>query len=443
MEKITEKNVAGLWRSGLISGLEDDLGNDIQVIHPGRGSTRAGCDFQDAVIEMNGERIVGDVEIHVTSDLWLKHGHGVNPLYNGIILHAAMWQRGGLPVKLQNGRTIPTVILYKYIPGDAADICLASDMPAPSCLHSRRRVVRNKLHRILAWAGMQRFIQKAQRFSASLRTDDASQVLYKGICRALGYSRNTAPFERLAGVLPLSMLERYAAGDPLKRQACLFGAAGLLPSQRPGAGIFPDDEACILEERWRAIGRPFSPMAGAEWSLACVRPGNSPLKRLAGLSHLLSRFEDTGLLAGLALLIGAAPLKQASGILENCLAVKGDGYWACHHDFGRSHERSTALIGKGRAREIVVNAVLPFFLARALDKGDEKLERKISAIYRNYKALPGNELTRYMQHELSIESQRGLTACLQQGLLHIYHSWCRVKDCQGCPVSTGRMPDRV
>ena len=69
MERITEKIVAGLWRSGLISGLEDDLGNDIQVIHPGRGSTGAGCDFQDAVIEMNGERIVGDVEIHVTSDL--------------------------------------------------------------------------------------------------------------------------------------------------------------------------------------------------------------------------------------------------------------------------------------------------------------------------------------------------------------------------------------
>ena len=361
MERISEKNVAGLWGSGLISSLEDDLGNYIQVIHPGRGSTRAGCDFQDAVIEMNGERIVGDVEIHVTSDLWLKHGHGANPLYNGIILHAAMWQRGGLPVKLQNGRTIPTVILHKYIPGDAADICLASNMSAPSCLHSRRRVVRNKLHLILAWAGMQRFFQKAQRFSASLRTDDASQVLYKGICRALGYSRNTAPFERLAGVLPLSMLERYAAGDPLNRQACIFGAAGLLPSQRPGTGIIPDDEACIMEERWRAVGWPSSPMAGAEWRLAFVRPGNSPFKRLAGLSHLLYRFQDTGLLAGLALLVGAAPLKQASGILGNCLAVKGDGYWAHHHDFGRAHERCTALIGKGRAREIAVNAVLPFF----------------------------------------------------------------------------------
>jgi len=443
MERITEKCVAGLWRSGLISNLEDDLGNDIQVIHPGRGSTGVGCDFQDAVIEMNGERMVGDVEIHVTSDLWLKHGHGVNPLYNGIILHAAMWQRGGLPVKLQNGRTIPTVILHKYIPGDAADICLATNMPAPSCLYSRRRAVRNKLHRILAWAGRQRFILKAQRFSRSLSTGDASQVLYKGICRTLGYSRNTAPFEMLAGALPLSLLERYAAGEPPKRQACIFGPAGLLPSQRPGMSISPNDEAYVLEERLHAIGWPSSPMAGTEWRLACVRPGNSPLKRLAGLSHLLHRLEDTGLLPGLALLIGEAPLKQASSILENCLSVKGDGYWACHHDFGRSHERHTALIGKGRAGEIVINAVLPFFLASARDKDDENLERKISAIYTRYKALPGNELTRYMQHELSIESQRGLTACQQQGLLHIYHSWCRIKDCQGCPVSTGRMPARV
>jgi hypothetical protein len=279
------------------------------------------------------------------------------------------------------------------------------------------------------------------RFSASLRNDNASQVLYKAICRALGYSRNTAPFERLAALLPLSLLEKYIAGDVLKRRACLFGVAGLLPSQRPGAGILSDDEACMMEERWQAIGLPSSPIAYSAWKIACVRPGNSPLKRLAGLSHLLAKFEDTGLLAGLSLLTGAAPLKQASGILENSMMVKGEGYWTCHYDFGRSHECGTALIGKGRARDIIINAVLPFSLARAHEKDDEKLKRKISAIYRSCKALPGNELTRYMQHELSIESRERMTACLQQGLLHIYHSWCRVKDCRSCPVAIGRMPD--
>jgi hypothetical protein len=86
---------------------------------------------------------------------------------------------------------------------------------------------------------------------------------------------------------------------------------------------------------------------------------------------------------------------------------------------------------------------LPFFHALAHGEGDESLERKISAVYRGHKELPGNELTRYMRHELSIEGSGGLTACLQQGLLHIYHSWCRVKECQSCPVFTGRMPDRV
>ncbi|MGA9049137.1 MAG: DUF2851 family protein [Dehalococcoidia bacterium] len=443
MERITEKNVAGLWRSGLISGLEDDLGNDIQVIHPGRGSTGAGCDFQDAVIEMNGERIVGDVEIHVTSDLWLKHRHNVNPLYNGIILHAAMWQRGGLPVKLHNGRTIPTVILHKFIPGQAADIRLTSNMPAPGCPHSRRPAIRTKLHRILARAGRQRFIQKSETFSTSLCTSDASQVLYKAICRALGYFRNAAPFEELAGILPFSLLEKYAVCDPLTRQACLFGAAGLLPSQGPDMGICTDEEESAMEGRWLDVRLPVSPMAGGKWTHSCIRPGNSPLKRLAGLSYLLNRFEDTGVLAGLSLLIATAPLKQASLILGNCLTVKGDGYWAWHHDFGRSHEHATALIGRGRAGEIAVNAVLPFFHALAHGEGDESLERKISAVYRGHKELPGNELTRYMRHELSIEGSGGLTACLQQGLLHIYHSWCRVKECQSCPVFTGRMPDRV
>ncbi len=437
MEKITERNVAGLWRSGLICGLEDDLGNEIQVIHPGRDNTRAGCDFQDAVIEMNGERIVGDVEIHVTSDLWLKHGHGSNPLYNGIILHAAMWQRGGLPVKLQNGRSIPTVILHKYLPCAKEEIHGSASMLSPACPHRIGWNGRLKLDRLLCDAGMQRFQRKSERFSVALQNDNASQILYKAICRALGYSRNTAAFEKLADRLPLSLLEQCSGGDPLKRKDLIFDVAGLLSSQIGESAAIPaDGEAGCIGKRWRTNGFPEDPMKAGDWRPGYVRPGNSPMRRLAGLSRLLGRFGGTGLLAGLALLIESAPRRHAAGILEKCLNVEGDVYPDC-----RSRHKA-ALIGKGRAGEMAVNAVLPFFAALARCKGDEKLERKVEYLYRNYRSLPGNELTRYMQGQLTIRGLK-LNACRQQGLLHIYHSWCRIRDCRSCPVFTGLMPGPV
>ncbi|MDD5648396.1 MAG: DUF2851 family protein, partial [Dehalococcoidia bacterium] len=112
---ITERSVSSLWLSGRLSCFNDDSGHRIEVVCPGRVSTRGGCDFQDVVIKIDGEKTVGNVEVHVTSDLWRQHGHHRDASYNGVILHVSMWQRGILPVRLQDGRILSTVILAQYL----------------------------------------------------------------------------------------------------------------------------------------------------------------------------------------------------------------------------------------------------------------------------------------------------------------------------------------
>ncbi len=189
--------------SGRLANFTDDLGNCIEVVCPGRISTGPGCDFQDAVIRVNRQKFVGDIEVHVTSDLWLKHGHHKDPACNGVILHVAMWQKGGLPVKLQDGRVLPTVILSHYIinvyGGELRRWEAGGIQP---CVHSNGHS--KAVDTILLIEGLRRLEEKAARFSDLLKTAEAGQVLYKGICRALGYARNKAPFEALADRLPLS-----------------------------------------------------------------------------------------------------------------------------------------------------------------------------------------------------------------------------------------------
>jgi len=505
MNNISEKDVVGLWLSGRPAHFTDDLGNYIEVVCPGRVSAGQGCDFQDAVIRVNRQKVVGGIEVHVTSDLWIKHGHHKDPSYNGVILHVAMWQKGGLPVRLQDGRVLPTVILGSHIinvHGVALRRRAAAAMRP--CAHANGFC--KAAGTLLLIEGLRRFEEKAAGFSRQLETAGAGQVLYKGICRALGYARNKSPFEALADRLPLRVLSALAAGSLPGKQALLLGAAGLLPSQRRVVGEqVCDAQMAELESLWKRLCGNIPAGKDPDWNLAFVRPVNHPARRIAALSCLLQRYGQSGLLKGLESLAGSGQAGAAKS-LANGLQVNGcyceDRPQKCHcstkNVFARSPQSTkqsiccgqiatpsglamtmekglamtmekglamtmekglamtmekglamkkgkspTALLGRGRAGEIAVNVVLPFFTAYARQNKNIGLENRVLDTYLRYPALPANELTRYMSGILWGGGEGKLSACLQQGLIHLYHRYCRVKDCDCCPVFINRRPARA
>ncbi len=434
--------MAGLWMSGKLANFSDDLGNSIEVICPGRISTRPGCDFQDAVIRVNRQKVVGDIEVHVTSDLWLKHGHHKDPACNGVILHVALWQKGGLPVKLQDGRILPTVILGQHI----------INVYGAALRRREARVIRPCLHgaghgrwtdTVLLVEGLRRLEERAAEYAEALKADEAAQVLYKGICRALGYARNKAPFEALADRLPLMLIFHLAGKSLLRKQAVLLGAAGLLPSQseeiKDWESMYNTEE---LENEWSSLSGSILPGRASDWSLTMVRPVNHPVRRIAALSYLLQRYRESGLLPGLRRLAGNAGAGAAKSLADG-LQVDEDFYWAGNRDSGRSQGRRTALIGRGRAGEIAINVVLPFFTALARRNKDTRLENRVLNTYLHHSALPANELTRYMSGVLSGRRDGKLNACRQQGMIRLYQRYCRVKDCECCPVCISRRQARA
>jgi hypothetical protein len=428
--------------SGRLANFTDDLGNCIEVVCPGRISTGPGCDFQDAVIRVNRQKIVGDIEVHVTSDLWLKHGHHRDPACNGVVLHVAMWQKGGLPVKLQDGRILPTVILSRYIinVGGAALRRWEAGGVRP-CVHSAGRG--KSVDTVLLIEGLRRFEERTAGFSDLLKTVEAGQVLYKGICRALGYARNKAPFETLADRLPVSLIFQLAGSSLPGKQAVLLGAAGLLPSQREAINDqWCADQAEELEIEWSRLRGSILPGKASDWSLNFVRPVNYPVRRIAALSYLLQRYGKGGLLQGLMRLAGDGQVKAAKNLTDG-LQVSEDCYWSRYWDFGHSNQAPSALIGRGRAGEIAINVILPFFTALARHNKNTPLENRVLNIYLNYPALPSNELTRYMSGVLLSRRDGMSEACLQQGLIRLYHRYCRVKDCECCPVFISRKKARA
>ncbi|MFA5079203.1 MAG: DUF2851 family protein [Dehalococcoidia bacterium] len=400
MGAITERSVSALWLSGRLSCFSDDSGHRIEVVCPGRVSTRGGCDFQDVVIKIDGEKTVGDVEVHVTSDLWQRHGHHRDADYNGVILHVSMWQRGPLPVRLQDGRILSTIILAQYFKTGANLLQRAAAAQTRRCPHLPGSARKGDM--VIVEAGLARFEQKTHRFAQALQDGDPEQVLYKGICRALGYAWNTKPFETLAMRVPVQMVWSHASGNLRAKYRLLLGASGLAEE---GVSRLPDG---------------MKPMKASDWSTLPSRPLNHPALRIAGLCHLLQRYEEKGMLAAVLEKIMNAPAREAATALEEAFTVVGAG--------------SRVLIGAGRAREIAVNAVLPLIHAYG-ERINNLMEEKAREVFSSYPSLLPNELTRYMSGLLG---NQACGACRQQGLLHIYHNCCRTRECGSCPVFTSR-----
>jgi hypothetical protein len=433
----SEKQAALIWQQAIGIELNSTEDEKVNVIYPGRINGDNGPDFRDAVILNRLRLMKGDVEVHVRSSDWYGHGHHTNAAYNNVILHVAMWHNCTSAALLQSGQPIPLLCLAKALRHQA--YLLPYTLP---CSRILDRVDRPTLRRILNSAGEERFKQKAMHFQAEIaRTafktlsagEAAGQVLYRGMMRALGYVKNTKPFEDLADRMPLTCVESRQ-GLAVK-QALLLGTAGLLPSQRGQEKLVRKEEVQELEQIWQSVGKKGEGMKRSDWNFSHIYPNNSPVRRIIGQSYLIERYSDRGLLAGVLQLVKNTPLFGGHGVLRNGLTVDIDGYWRDHFDFDvRNRTTISAVLGNSKAAEIAVNVILPFAFSWGQLADEAKLTESAIDLCRSHPRLAENCITRHMAKQLCLEELSDFTACHQQGLIHIFRNHCREGRCGQCPL---------
>ncbi len=426
--KFSEKQAALIWQQVVgreLTSSEDEL---VSVIYPGRANDDNGPDFRDAVIVNKSHLTKGDVEVHVKSSDWYSHKHHVDAEYNNVILHVVMWHDCHSATLLKSGKPVPVLCLAKALRHQA--YLLPYQLP---CFQILDHVNRQTLRKLLNAAGEERFKQKAMHFQAEIKQEEAGQVLFRGMMRALGYAKNTKPFEDLADRTPLNSIESRE-GLALK-QALLLGTAGLLPSQRWQGKFTRGKEVQELEQIWQSVGKKVKTMKEGDWNFSHIYPNNSPVRRIIAQSHLLERYCEGKLLAGILQLVKEAPLPGGHRMLENGLTVAGDGYWRDHFDFDvRSKTKISALLGNSKAGEIAVNVILPFAFSWGELANEEKLTEHAIELYRNYPKLAENCITQHMKKQFGLKEPFDLTACYQQGLIHIFRNYCREGSCSECPL---------
>jgi hypothetical protein len=373
LKQIPESLLAKLWQARAARHRHFTTldGRRVHVLYPGRLSSAAGPDFRDALIRISGGGLVkGDVEIHRRQRDWRDHGHHRDPNYDGVVLHAALKIDEAAGTLLASGESSPVVSLEPLLSKGNCGGPGTEPWVLPSRHGYRRPKDADGLGRLLDRAGDQRFVQKARR----LGNGEPSQVLYEALMEALGYSRNKEPFREMARRLPYARLQALAGRyDATKRLNMISKAL-------------------------------FRASEGLRWHTFRVRPSNHPRRRLLGAARMLARHMQRGLREGLARAVH-------------------DGSWRAVLDGLEVRDaEGKSLIGRGRASDMALNAVLPFFHARGRLDRDPSLRDISLRIYRAAPRLQENELTHEMRRLLVPSGWEGQvnSARRQQGLIHLY-----------------------
>ena len=460
---IAEHFISQLWQKKYFSTIPllTTKGQQLEIISFGNRNEDAGPDFKTISIKIGNDILHGDLEIHRAVEDWYLHLHHTDPAYNNVVLHLIIGiQENSEPSIKLNRRPIPAES-YVNIPEKEFkilekkyDLKLLGYCADVECLLSENKNEKNLT--IINHFGKERLLAKAERFKEQHQTGSWNQVLYLGIMEALGYSKNQIPFRKLARLLPFEALtleynHLKQSESLLQMQGLLLGVAGLLPSQDPSFDwrkIKDRDTLAFvpaLESAWKnffdRLG--IKPMGKDEWLFFRLRPTNFPTRRLAGASLILQQFMIQGILEKILKIVRGLKTNHLQMIkeLEKCFVKKTEGYWATHYRLEEKplefkNEQEVTLVGADRAREIVVNVILPVLLAYANEIDDLKLKIKIIQIYQEYPKGSPNSIVKNMINLLfengsNVKKQIN-TSAKQQGLIHLYKLYCRRKECDRC-----------
>lgn len=441
---ISEADLARLWQGQQLPPevLTTTAGLRLRVVHPGLPGRGPGPDFRNATIaSADDDRLwQGDVELHVlASDYW-RHGHHRDAAYNMVVLHL-VFRDDAAQVPASRDRPLFVVALEPWVHERARTIeAWLRQLP------DRRQPYQDAITRLgvaevtarLAAMGWRRFRQKVEALENLIAAVGPDEALYQCLLEALGYSANRIPFLNLARGLPWQQVRDYLLAEPpasrdTLAEALMLGCGGLLPDCTEQQPAHP--HIAQMNSMWQRCG-PLQVVASSAWRTTGQRPENHPARRAVGGARLLSRYVEQGLVEGLLSLVATG---SARGLLEALtIGVAPDSYWASDGNLASTARvRTPVLIGRGRAVEIAANVVLPFAVAWGEARGSADLLRTAQAMYAALPRATDYGITDHINRALQQPSsgrRLPLRMIHQQGMLYLYHSFCRQNGCSRCPL---------
>lgn len=389
-------------------------GKKLKVLYPGLYNHHEGPDFADARIEIDGVAWAGNVEIHVHSSDWIKHGHQHQSQYQNIILHVVWEHDQDIP-----NFNIPTLQLKSLVSEKLLEqyhSWLYNDGAVP-CQHQWHLIPD------IIWKDwkdsllLQRWEQKSQDWNSLYEqvNRDWRRLLFVKLAENFGFKVNAFPMRLLALSIPLNIVEKLSE-DQILLDALFFGQAGLLFEQ------YQDEYPRLLAQHYQYLRKRFdlSPLQ-LPWKFLRMRPSNFPTIRLAQFSALMANVSSL-----FANLLDNKAIEHIKELLHN---IELHEYWKAHYHFKKSHTSTTSSkkLGEPMIQNILINTFIPFKFFFGKIIGDQKMrEQSIDQMH----LLPPemNAITK-----LAPKNQLQSSAD-SQAFIQLYNHYCSLKKCLDCRI---------
>jgi len=392
-------------------------GQYIRIKSNGIHNHNAGPDFSNGIIHLGNIEWIGQIEIHINSSDWYKHGHQNDINYENVILHV-VW-KDDKPVINAKGIRIPTMELChrvkKQLLNKYESLIIRSSWIA--CSGSIAKINIEKVRIWLNAIAVERLEKKSNKIFSELQTNTFhwEKVFISYLFKAFGLKVNQEAFEYLAKSFSYELLYKYSH-NLIQIEALLFGQAGMLSDK------WKDPYAKRLLKEYRFIKHKHNLEAIplAYWKFAKLRPANFPTIRIAQLAALIHKTP------ALFSIILDSNIKEILKVFKD---ISASEYWNSHYRFGSESISKVKKIGKDRIRLICINCISPVLFVYGKHRNLPRYVDKAILLLESLPAEANGIINHWKQECIKAEN-----ALQSQALIYLKKNYCDQFKCVNCQI---------
>ncbi len=412
---MTEKLFQFIWKYRYFNhqGLALTTGEPVWIEYPGEENQNQGPDFMNARIRILDTCWVGNVELHLFSSGWIKHGHAPDKNYRNVILHV-VWKQD--PAEMS--RNIPQLELFHRVSRimlETYEGWMKQHAFVP-CEHSLQEPEINIWNAWKQGLLLKRLDRKMILILRSLRSNHYhwEEQLWWMIAGNFGMKVNATAFEAVARSIPYTLLAKHRQ-QPFQLEAILFGQANLLESD------FSEMYPVMLKKEYHFLNRKYGLKKVFEQvHFLRMRPENFPTIRL---SQLATFCVDSGNLF--------AWILQCSSIgeLRRKFAPAANDYWFYHYVFDKKSRFKEKILGRATGERIIINSVIPLLYTYGTLYPDKSFRQKAISWMQEIRAEQNEIISHWKMLGIQIGS-----AAESQALLELKNEFCQQRKCLDCDI---------
>ncbi|MDR9441625.1 MAG: DUF2851 family protein [Schleiferiaceae bacterium] len=410
-----------LWKNQKFKqdALQTIRGEPIAVYQRGFHNQDAGPDFLEAQVRIADQLWAGQVEVHLRSSDWEKHGHQKDPAYNNVILHVVY--EHDREIQTENGLCPPTLALKDRI--DEHPYWryeqLMQNTEAIPCARQIGSINEFTLYQMLERALVERFQERSGRLRELLayHQGDWQRVFYRWMAYGFGLKVNAEPMLMWSRLLTQSVLQRLG-NDEVATEAVGLGLAGLLADSSDAYGQKLQKEYLFHKAKHR-----WTEMKASQWRYARLRPPSFPELRLVQFIALFRTYP--GLISQV---LETHSVKELRKLLRQAQPAS---YWRQHYRLAKPTSDHQAGMGRSTADNLIINVIAPFAFEYGRAKDLEKYQQ-VAFDWLDQLGPENNRITR-VYRDMSFPQE---SAFHTQGLYQLYKRYCSPKKCLSCGIGT-------